>query len=59
MTDAEIPIEDEDPQEIVHWFDRPPVTLSPVEATAAVLGAFTLGVFATIGLLAVTGHLKR
>ena len=58
MTEAEIPLEEDNP-ELVHWFDRPPVTVSVAEATGAMLGAFTLGVFATIGLLAVTGHLKR
>jgi len=58
MSEAEILVDDEDPREIVHWFDRPPVQLSPVQISAAVAGAFVLGALAAIGALALAGQLR-
>jgi len=59
MSEAEIQDLEEDRGEIVHWFDRPPVSVSPLEAGAALFGAFALGALSTVGLLAITGHLRR
>jgi len=58
MSEAEIPLDEEDPQEIVHWFDQRPLQLSPMQVSAAVAGAFMLGALATIGALAVAGRLR-
>jgi len=58
MSEAEIPLDEEDPQEIVHWFDQRPLQLSPMQVSAAVAGAFVLGALATIGALAVAGRLR-
>ena len=58
MSEAEIPLDEDDPREIVHWFDRPPLHLSPLQVSAAVGGAFVLGALATIGALALAGRLR-
>lgn len=54
----EIPLEDENTPEIVHWFDRPPMHLSPIQLSAAVAGAFILGAATTVALLALGGRLR-
>lgn len=55
MTEAEIR-DDEDEGELVHWFDRAPVSASPAVAAAALAGAFALGLLAGAGLIALLGR---
>lgn len=38
--------------DIVEWYEARPVTVSTAAAVGAVIGAFTLGVLATVGALA-------
>ena len=60
MTDeAFIDLEEDEPQEIVHWFDQPPVTLSPSQAAGVVVAAFGLGALTAVGILALTGRLRH
>ena len=40
--------------ELVHWMNKPPMSLGVTGVSAAVLGAFTLGVFATLAVIAFT-----
>ncbi len=58
MYEAEIPLEDENTPEIVHWFERPPMHLSPLQAAAVASSAFVLGALATVGALALMGRLR-
>ena len=59
MTDeAFIDLEDDEPQEIVHWFEQPPLTLTPAQAAGAVITAFGIGALATVGFLALIGRLR-
>jgi hypothetical protein len=58
MTEEEVLPEEADPQEIVHWFDRPPVELDGREMAAVIAGAFTAGALAAVGLLALSGRLR-
>ena len=58
MHEDEVLPEEGDPQEIVHWFDRPPVELNGMEMAAVIASAFTAGALAAVGLLALTGRLR-
>jgi hypothetical protein len=40
--------------EIVHWMNKPPMTLGPAGVSMAALGGFALGVVATLAVLAFT-----
>jgi hypothetical protein len=40
--------------ELVHWMEPKPLTVGPAGVSAAVAGAFALGVAATLGVLALT-----
>ncbi len=53
-----IELDEDQPQEIVHWFDRRPVIVTPAQASAALAGAFALGLLSAVGLLALTGRLR-
>lgn len=57
MTEAEVH-QEEDDQEIVHWFDRPPVELNGAEMAGVIATAFVAGAAAAIGVLAITGRLR-
>jgi len=50
-------IEDED-GEIVHWYERPKLRVSPAAATGATLGAFALGALTAVGILALLGRIR-
>ena len=43
--------------DIVEWYEARPVTVSTAVATGTVIGAFTLGVLAAVGALALMGRL--
>jgi hypothetical protein len=43
---------DEDGDELVHWMAKPPPSLGLLGISATALGAFTLGVAATLAVLA-------
>ena len=43
--------------DIVEWYEARPVTVSTAVATGTVIGAFTLGVLAAVGALALIGRL--
>ena len=58
MAEAEVHQDEEDPQELVHWFDRPPVELNGLEMASVVATAFVAGAAAAIGVLAITGRLR-
>lgn len=59
MTEAEVHQDEEDPQELVHWFDRPPVELNGAEMAGVIATAFAAGAAAAIGILAMTGRLRH
>jgi hypothetical protein len=59
MVEEEVLPAEEDPREIVHWFDRPPVAASSAELSGLLALAFAAGAAAAIGLLAVTGRLRH
>jgi hypothetical protein len=42
----------EDGDELVHWMNRPPPRLGPLGISATAVGAFALGVAATLAVLA-------
>jgi hypothetical protein len=52
-------LEDEPDKEIVHWMDARPLGVSTVGVTTAMAGAFAVGVLSTVGLLFLTGRLRR
>lgn len=58
MHEDEVLPDEDDPQEIVHWFDRPPVELNGVEMATVIATAFAAGAAATIGILAIMGRLR-
>lgn len=61
MTDVDedgFVIDEDEAAEIVHWQDRPPIQLSPVQATGATLGAFGLGILTAVGVLALLGRIR-
>lgn len=45
---------DYDEADIVEWYEARPVTVSTAAATGSILGAFTLGVLATLAVVALT-----
>lgn len=49
---------DENPGEIVEWYDRRKPVLSAPVASGAILATFTLGALATVGALALMGRLR-
>ncbi len=57
MSEAELR-DEEDEGELVHWFDRAPVSASPGVATAALAGSFALGLLAGAGLIALFGRMR-
>ena len=57
MSEVEVH-QEEDDQELVHWFDRPPVELNGAEMAAVIASAFAAGALAAVGLLALTGRLR-
>src|SRR5260221_14695327 len=48
-----LPLEEDD-GEVVHWMNRPPPTVGPLGISATAVGAFTLGVAATLAVLALS-----
>lgn len=42
----------EDDGEVVHWMNRPPPSVGPIGISATAVGAFALGVAATLAVLA-------
>jgi len=40
--------------EIVHWMDKPPMTMGPLGVSAAALGGFALGALSVLAVLAFT-----
>ncbi|MFN3353566.1 MAG: hypothetical protein ACK4Z5_08165 [Brevundimonas sp.] len=55
--EALIDDDDMDEGEIVEWYAARPVTVSTAAASGAILGAFALGVVATVGVLILSGRL--
>jgi hypothetical protein len=54
MTDFTPDVLSEPPDEpVVHWMERPPMSLGPVVLTGALFGAFVLGALATAAAVAV------
>jgi len=47
-----------DDPEIVHWMNPKPLTFGPGAASAGVVGAFALGVVATLSALAIARWLE-
>ena len=45
---------DYDEADIVEWYEARPVTVSTAAATGSILGAFALGVLATLAVVALT-----
>lgn len=55
MTDFTPDVLAEPPDEpVVHWMERPPSSYGPAVITGALTGAFMLGVFATLGVIAIS-----
>ena len=49
--------DDLDDADIVEWYEARHVTVPAAVATGAIIGAFTLGVLAAVGALALMGRL--
>lgn len=61
MTDVDedgFVIDEDEAAEIVDWQERPPIQLSPVQATGATLAAFGLGILTAVGVLALLGRIR-
>ena len=52
MTDPDVLSEPPD-EPVVHWMERPPMSLGPVTLTGALFGAFVLGALVTAAAVAV------
>jgi hypothetical protein len=50
-------IDDATDEEIVHWYESRPVTVSAAAAGGSIAGAFALGVLVAVGALVVMGRL--
>lgn len=58
MLEDEVRIDEEDPREIVHWFDRAPIAPTGADVAALMATAFTAGALAAVGLLLLSGRLR-
>jgi hypothetical protein len=55
LSDVGPALPDPDPdREIVHWMDKPPMTMGPLGVSAAALGGFALGALSVLAVLAFT-----
>jgi len=58
MLEEEVIVDEEDPREIVHWFDRAPIASTGADAAVLMATAFAAGALAAVGLLLLSGRLR-